>query len=63
MKNTPKKWIWFYERIGRKKGKLYGYLFNPYFKNAQECLNLFNCIDNFANKELTLKDVYIIWED
>ena len=31
--------------------------------NAQECLNLFNCIDNFANKELTLKDVYIIWED
>lgn len=55
-----KRWAWFWERIGRRKGRLYGYIYNPYLKSAQDCLDNFNAIQG-AN--LTLKDVYITWED
>jgi hypothetical protein len=55
-----KKWCWFWERIGHKKGKMYGYIFNPYLKSAQECLNIFNVINE---TNLKLKDVFVIWEN
>lgn len=53
------RWCWIWERIGKRKGKLFGYIYNPYLKSAQHCLELYNIIHN---SNLILKDVFIVWE-
>ena len=51
-----KRWIWFRD----KQNKMLGYLYNPYLKNSQDCLETFNIIHN---GNLTLKDVKVRFED
>jgi len=57
MPKTLKRWVWFWSKEKGVTGRrLYGYVYNPYLKPAQDCLDTFNAIHG---GNLTLKDVYV----